>query len=233
MFSTEPVETCARPKAVDPSKNRVGDFSNVLEIRIDKIGSQPAQLHRVTWAEPVRSASDHTKATNSGEGKFGNGTKSLSFKQMLKEFGEIFEGEVSFGLQAKLKVGVGSVGLDGGSTRSGFEKGKVKHSTTQGAEVSLGVKNLAGVSAGGKKERSGHPQTPVHHPITHQRTSGQTIPEYLQHSRGDSVLGANVGPVGWKAGGDVKVEFGAAVLLGVEVRFNVSEMIDFGNKWRQ
>ncbi|MBC8205597.1 MAG: hypothetical protein ISR85_03080 [Kiritimatiellales bacterium] len=47
-----------------------------LEIRIDKIGTQPAQLHRVTWVETVRPASDHTKAakggTGSGNKKFEN-----------------------------------------------------------------------------------------------------------------------------------------------------------------
>lgn len=159
-----------------------------------------------------------------------NGGGSLTFKQALKEVGDIFEGEVSFGLQAKLKAGVGSVGIDFGTERSAIEGSQVKKTTTQGLELSVGVKNLLGGSVGGKAERSGHPQMQEYNPFTGQRVRGESISEYMRGYEAQPTGGWSIGPIGQKDGGDVKVEVGAALIFGVEVRVNLTEAYDFIQK---
>jgi hypothetical protein len=150
-----------------------------------------------------------------------------------KEIGDIFEVEFSSGLQAKLKVGVGAVGIDFGSERWGVEGSAIKETTTKGFELGVGVKNLLGASAGGLAEREGYAQEQIFNPYTGQRIQGESIQEYMQGYEAKPIGSLSAGSLRINDGGDVRVEFGAAVILGVEVRVNLTETYDFIQKVRQ
>lgn len=73
MTSVQPVQPRTPGRAAPRVKNRVGGFSGFLEIRIDGIGGQPAQLHRVTWTETVRPVSGYTKGADTDAQARANG----------------------------------------------------------------------------------------------------------------------------------------------------------------
>jgi len=171
---------------------------------------------------PVNARDPMGLATRHGGGLLGK----------LQEVGDIFEVEVSFGLQGKVKAGFVTAGLDFGTERTRFKGCRLHDSTTMGEEICVGIKNLLGAQLKRYRKRCGHAEKPVDHPLTHQRLAGQTPREYLDGSPEQWACGGYILGIGKKTGGDIKLEAGAALGWGIEGAINLSEAWDFLESFR-
>jgi hypothetical protein len=159
-------------------------------------------------------------------------------RQGMKEFADIFEGEISFGAQAGIKFEVAKfinvkISLDIGTMRSGFKEASSYTETTQDVGGSVSLSKIGfGIWFGYKRKKCGTSEPQFWDEVSKQRIGGQTIPEYLAGIPWEPYWNSNV-VEGMKLSGDdldVKVGIGAALGLGAKGYLNCSEVIDF-MKW--
>ena len=145
-------------------------------------------------------------------------------KVPLRELADILEGSVSGGLQVGFETGVFGIDINAGSTGYELSGGEVSEVTTQGYGG-----GIPGLTLGISREAEGHAPTGTY--VYSGALYGQSRPlypvdyfDYLQvpYTPYTDVAGFSIGE-----DNDIVFSVGIKVILGIEVGFNLSEIVDF------